>query len=301
MEGKTPPRPGAESIVKLLSALTILALMIQGVLMLQWQVTTLSQKPARHRKPLPSVAPTARLPENSRVAKAFEEAMKKAREKPHQPPPHATREAKIVYSYTKDQVFDNLRQFYANQGIRNEEYVAIMALEQTDREWNKVFRASDEAKERKDFGEARQLLEGELSRLDQRHLLAKIDLLEELSQVEFAAANPQGGQARLKELDETRILTARIMAQALQEKKEDGVSAQEAADLVSGMETARDARQENAKIAEMFAGQGDDPHEAPKKAYSLLVEAAKIQMKKEGTAPPSPPPDGPPAQENTGQ
>jgi hypothetical protein len=284
---RTRSRSAADGVVKVLLGLTIVALMAQGLLMLHWQVATLSSMPAKSSRKKQQAKqaqpdPVRALAERSRVASRFEDAIKQSRKRTAQQPRDAAAAAggggggAVVYELSRDAVFDQLRTYYNKQGIRSEEYITIMALNQSDRAWAKPYGQARLAVEQGNLTEARTLLRQALDGLDARHLMGRFQLLELLSEVEFRAANPEEGRAKQKELDETRILIARVTVEALKEAR-NGLSASDGEQILGDLAHARDQREDLARVYEMFSGQGQDPEQAPQRAVQLLFMAGQAE------------------------
>lgn len=282
-----PPEPGpsapaaaspsttADNIIKILAALTILALFAQGVIMLRSQVTHLTNlKPKRTRPPRAAVNPDGTKKPDYKSSVSAEKsrfglAIKKYKAK--EPPRDLSGGGGgAVGAHTKDSLIEAYRKLFNGQGIRDEEYIIVMALDQADNVYTSAISAAQRALDQKNFEQARSLIKDAMVALDERHLLARGRLLRMLSHIEFRAADPESGRASRREADELNIEVAKIMIKGVSERHGSSLSPDEAEDLIAGLSDERDQRDAIAQVSLVFSGQGEDPDQAPHRIMALL-------------------------------
>jgi hypothetical protein len=268
------PSNTSDNIIKLLSGLTILALLVQGILMLHWQVTTLNaQRPNKKKLRAPDESRTTTGQRGSsssaggvsaRVQAAFKKY--KAKEKPRDltgggPGPEVVSKEGFIEVY---------REYYNKQGIRDEEYIIVMALERGDAQYSQSIVNAQKALQTNDFVGARSAVKEALDQLDERHLFARGRLLKMLSHIEFRSADPEGGRAAQREADELAIELAKIMVRGQSEKHGSDVTPEQADQMIAALSDERDLKDNIATVSMMFSGQGEDPDKAPQRIMTML-------------------------------
>lgn len=260
----------SDSVIKILSGLTILALLVQGILMLHWQVTTLSaQKPKKYKlRPGPdasrSTHPRGPSGMGSRIQAAFQKY--KASPKPKALPSGGGQ----TEVFSKEGIIDVYRGFYNKQGIRDEEYIIVMALERGDAAYTNAIVAAQKALETNNYEAARDAIRQALDSIDERHLFARGRLLKMLAHIEFRAADPEAGRATQREADELAIELAKILIRGSSEKRDNTLSAEDADAMIAALSDERDMRNNIAKVGTLFSGQGEDPDQAPQRIMAVM-------------------------------
>lgn len=264
----------SDNVIKILSGLTILALLVQGVLMLHWQVTTMAaQRPKKYKLKPPDEArtnPSAKTPSSgsgmsSRIQAAFKKY--KDKEKAKDLSGGGTMGPEVV---TKEGFIDVYRDFYQKQGIRDEEYIIVMALERGDAGYSSSIVNAQKSLQTNDFESARSAIREALNSLDERHLFARGRLLRMLSHIEFRAADPEAGRAAQREADELAIELAKILIRGASEKRGSDVTPDQAEQMIAALSDERDLKDNIAQVSMFFSAQGEDPDQAPQRIMSML-------------------------------
>ena len=270
------PSSAADNIIKVLAAVTILALIAQGLIMLRSQVTHLSNlRPKRTRPPRSATQPDGTKrpdfkPIQSATGSRFAAAIKKYKPKETPKGDLASLGAGGTGPHTKDSLIEAYRTMYNKQGIRDEEYIIVMALDQADCGWSAAVSAAQRALDAKNYEQARAAVKEALERLDERHLFARGRLLRVLSNIEFRAADPEAGRAVQREADELSIELAKILIKGASERTGSTISAEEADDLIAGLSDERDQKDAIGQVSMVFSGQGQDPDKAPERIMAML-------------------------------
>lgn len=268
------PSQASEGVIKVLAALTILALLVQGVVMLQSQVTYLTNlKPKKYRKQPPPAAaspgadkrPLITAP--GRFTAAFKKHEEKRIKEAHGAGPGGGDNG---YMRSKDGIIEMYRKHFNDQGIRDEEYIIVMSLEHSDTQWSYAMVEAGKALEDKNFDRAREAIKNALNNLDERHLIARARLLGMLSHIEYRAADPEAGRAAQRDSDETKIEVAKIFVRAMVEKREGGLTTAQGQAILDALADQRDEQENVARVSEIFSGPGEDPEKAPQRIMAMF-------------------------------
>lgn len=261
----------SDNVIKILSGLTILALLVQGILMLHWQVTTLSaQKPKKYRlRPGPDASRSTQPRTSSGMGTRIQAAFQKYKASP-KPKDLAGGRGGSTEVFSKEGIIDVYREFYNKQGIRDEEYIIVMALERGDAVYTNAIVAAQKALETNNYEAAREAIKEALGTIDERHLFARGRLLKMLAHIEFRAADPEAGRATQREADELAIELAKILIRGGAEKRDSTISAEDADAMIAALGDERDMRDNIAKVGTLFAGQGEDPDQAPQRIMAMM-------------------------------
>jgi len=276
----TPPdgkqQPGGSPIFTALFALTILGSLLAGLLTLHAQVQTLvAQRP--HRARAKEQAPlAARASEPRSGGSRFNLGHLLG---PSTPAAGAADAGapRSAYELSTEQLVETYRQHYLAKGIRDEEYITLLAVNHADRAWSTALSKAEREMDARDFEAARQTLEEALAATDPRNLIGRARVLEFMRQLELRAGNPDRALQLGHQYDEARIAAAQIVVRACGDRDQGGVNQAEAQQLVEALkieETARDVVGQGGKAV---SDQGEDPDKAPERIADIVVKVARAK------------------------
>lgn len=160
------------------------------------------------------------------------------------------------------------RDIFQQKGIRNEAFVKMMALDQTERQYAHAVQASFLARKSKNYEDARRALNEALQNLPSGHHNGRVALLEELIKVEQEAGNPEEVDRLHAAFREARMEQMRTILAA---RVEEGViSADQANRLLQAFTTDGENEVDMLAGGRILSGQGEDPDKAPERIASMI-------------------------------
>lgn len=180
------------------------------------------------------------------------------------------------YELTSEQLFETYRAFYAQKGIRDEDYITLLAVNHSDRSWNSALAKAERAMDGGDFELARQTLEEALASTDPRNLIGRARLFEFMRQLEVRAGNPDLARELGHKFDEARIHAAEIVVRACGDQK-GGITGEDGQQLLAALKFDEDMRDVVNQGGKAVSDQGEDPDKAPQRIAGSLLKAVAVQ------------------------
>ena len=288
MGDTTPPvPPGSEvgadpsrrnPLVTALFALTLLGAFVQGLVVLHWQVQTLnSMKPRSHRAQPETIAhaPTTRSgTSHSGASHISSSVLTGPRTVSFAAAPAGA--LKSSYQLSTEELFETYRAHYVEKGIRDEEYITLLALNHADRAWSAALSKAEREMDSGSFDNARQTLEDALAATDPRNLIGRARVLEFLRQLEVRAGNPDRARELGHQFDENRIHAAEIVVRATS-GPQGGVAEGEAQQLILALKTEEEGHDVVNQSGKTVSDQGQDPEKAPERIANTLMQVTRAK------------------------